>query len=118
MALYLCTGPQEQKAVNRRANPHCVLTTGTNRWKSGLDVVVEGGAIRVTEAKLLGDLAERWLAKYGGDWRFDVRDGVFYQDAGIAHVFEVRPSRDSCLRRVRVAQTRFRFDEAGRHQSA
>jgi len=118
IALYLCTGPEEQKAVNLRANPHCVLTTGTNHWKSGLDVVVEGGATRVTEVKLLGDLAERWLDKYKGDWRFDVRDGAFYHDAGIAHVFEVRPSKILAFAKGEFAQTRFRFDEAEQHQSA
>ena len=54
MALYLCTGPQEQKAVNLRANPHCVLTTGTNHWKSGLDVVVEGRATRTCLPSISG----------------------------------------------------------------
>ena len=95
--------------MNLRANPHCALTTGTNHWKSGLDVVVEGGATRVTEVRLLGDLAERWLDKYEGDWRFDVRDGAFYHDAGIAHVFEVRPSKILAFAKGEFAQTRFRF---------
>src|SRR5207244_1242434 len=43
-ALYFCTGPGEQKALNLRANDQCVLTTGDNHWKAGLDVVVEGRA--------------------------------------------------------------------------
>jgi general stress protein 26 len=112
MTLYFCTGPQEQKAVNLRTNHHCILTTGTNRWKSGLDVVVEGGATRVTDDRLLADLAERWRRKYDGDWRFDVRDGAFHHDAGVAHVFEVRPSKILAFAKGEFAQTRFRFDEA------
>src|SRR5579863_9314813 len=39
--LYFCTGSQEQKTVNLRANPGCILTTGSNEFRSGLDVVVE-----------------------------------------------------------------------------
>ena len=41
--LYFCTGAEEQKGVNLARNPQCALTTGTNLWKTGLDVVVEGG---------------------------------------------------------------------------
>src|SRR3982751_2294137 len=40
-ALYFCTGPTEQKRVNLASNSRCVLTTGNNRWKQGVDVVVE-----------------------------------------------------------------------------
>ena len=47
--LHFCTGSDEQKTRNLRSNPNCVLTTGTNRLRSGLDVVVEGAAARVTE---------------------------------------------------------------------
>ncbi len=43
-ALYFCTGPGEQKALNLRANDECALTTGESRWKAGLDIVVEGRA--------------------------------------------------------------------------
>ena len=38
-ALYFCTGPHERKARNLGQNPHCVLTTGCNTLKEGLDVV-------------------------------------------------------------------------------
>jgi len=37
--LYFCTGPHERKARNLGQNPHCVLTTGCNTLKEGLDVV-------------------------------------------------------------------------------
>ncbi len=48
-ALCFCTGAEEQKAVNLRSNPQVVLTTGCNTHDRGLDVMVEGEAVRVTE---------------------------------------------------------------------
>jgi nitroimidazol reductase NimA-like FMN-containing flavoprotein (pyridoxamine 5'-phosphate oxidase superfamily) len=55
-AIYFTTGPGEQKAVNLRANPHVVLTTGCHQWDAGLDVIVEGDAVRVTDedARVVG----------------------------------------------------------------
>jgi hypothetical protein len=38
-ALHLCAGCLEQKTTNLEANPQCILTTGTNELRSGLDVV-------------------------------------------------------------------------------
>jgi nitroimidazol reductase NimA-like FMN-containing flavoprotein (pyridoxamine 5'-phosphate oxidase superfamily) len=52
-ALHLSTGPDEQKARNLARNPHVALTTGANEWQSGLDVVIEGEAARVTDTKRL-----------------------------------------------------------------
>jgi nitroimidazol reductase NimA-like FMN-containing flavoprotein (pyridoxamine 5'-phosphate oxidase superfamily) len=47
------TGAGEQKFANLRGNPHVVLTTGCNTWDRGIDVIVEGNAVQVTdEAKL------------------------------------------------------------------
>ena len=47
-ALHFCTGEVEQKAVNLRGNQNVILMTGCNQWDGGLDVVVEGPAVRVT----------------------------------------------------------------------
>src|SRR5579875_3172313 len=44
-ALHFSTGAREQKAVNLRSNSHVLLTTGTNQWDGGLDVVAEGDAV-------------------------------------------------------------------------
>jgi hypothetical protein len=55
--LYVSTGPAEQKALNLRANPHVALTTGCNSWEHGLDVVVEGPAVQVTDDSLLARMA-------------------------------------------------------------
>ena len=47
--LHFCTGPDEQKALNLQHNRHVVLTTGCNAWDGGLDVMVEGTAVQVTD---------------------------------------------------------------------
>jgi nitroimidazol reductase NimA-like FMN-containing flavoprotein (pyridoxamine 5'-phosphate oxidase superfamily) len=109
-ALYFCTGPDEQKAHNLRANEHCALTTGNNRWNAGLDVVVEGRAVQVTDDELLRALAAMWNTKYDGDWKYDVHDGAFHHDVGVALVFEVRPRKVLSFAKGEFAQTRFRFD--------
>jgi len=72
--LHFCTGPTEQKARNLAGEPRVALTTGTNQWKQGLDVVVEGEARRVTDEQRLRALADRWRTKYHGDWDFGVED--------------------------------------------
>ncbi len=53
-----------------------------------------------------------WETKYAGDWRFDVRDGAFYDEPGMAYVFDVRPRKVLAFTKGDFAQTRFRFEEA------
>ena len=108
--LHFCTGPAEQKAINLGHNPRVALTTGSNRWNDGLDVVVEGLAIRVADDATLQRLADMWRVKYRGDWDFTVRDGAFHHDGGgAADVFAVRPDKILAFAKGRFAQTRFRF---------
>ncbi len=76
--LHFCTADTEQKAKNLRGNPHVMLTTGCNHWNEGLDVVVEGDAVRITEQDQLERLAQAWAPKWDGRWRYLVRDGCFY----------------------------------------
>jgi nitroimidazol reductase NimA-like FMN-containing flavoprotein (pyridoxamine 5'-phosphate oxidase superfamily) len=93
-AVHFCTGPQEQKAINLRGNPHVALTTGSGTWDSGLDIVVEGTAARVTDGPTLERLAAAWAAKWDGRWHFVARAGGFHhQDGGEAWVYAVRPSK-------------------------
>jgi len=92
-ALYFCTGASERKAKNLEHNPHCILTTGCNSFDTGLDIVVEGDAVRVTDAAKLTRIADLYESKYGSDWRFDVRDGGFNGASGnVALVFEIAPT--------------------------
>lgn len=94
-ALHFCTGPSEQKSLNLSANPNVALTTGTDAWNSGTDVVVEGEARQVTDAATLARLAAAWKTKWDGRWEFTPGDGAFRHadQEGVARVYAVRPSR-------------------------
>jgi general stress protein 26 len=109
-ALHFSTGPEERKARNLAENPHVVLTTGTNARRGGVDLVVEGEAVRVTDPVRLRELAEAWVAKYGEEWRFDVGEDAFRHSGGEAWVFAVRPSTVFGFAKDPYAQTRWRFD--------
>jgi hypothetical protein len=90
----------------------------------GLDLVVEGDAVRITDEKRLAELAAAWEAKYGPEWHFEVRNGAFDSataaaappsteeagDAGVALVFEVAPHTVFGFGRgKRFSQTCWRF---------
>jgi nitroimidazol reductase NimA-like FMN-containing flavoprotein (pyridoxamine 5'-phosphate oxidase superfamily) len=114
-ALYFCTGEGEQKARNLAARPEVVLATGGSALKDGLDVVVEGTAVRVAGRARLAELAAAWVAKYGEEWRFDpVDDGFVHAggsgaELGPVPVFEVAPAKVLAFRKGGTyAQTRFR----------
>ena len=107
--LYFCTGADEQKAVNMERNSRVALTTGNNRWKEGLDVVIEGTAVRIDDDSRLQVLADLWRSKYSGDWDYKVGNGVFIHGVGEALVFEVSPVKILSFVRGRFAQTRYRF---------
>ena len=93
-ALHFSTGHEEQKGVNLAGNSHVVLTTGCNSWNAGLDVVVEGDAVRVTDDAQLRRLAEAWKTKWEGAWQFEVQEGGFGNQAGgLGLVFAVRPAK-------------------------
>ena len=90
-ALWFCTGHQERKARNLVGNRECVLTVGSSA-EEGLDVVVEGEALRERDHRVLRQVADAYLEKYGPTWHFDVRDGDFHSEGGgPAAVFRVRP---------------------------
>ena len=108
-AAHFCTGPDEQKARNMARSPLCALIAGSDA-PDGLDVVIEGEAVRVTDEARLRRLADAWVAKYGEDWRFDVRDGAFAHSAGTALVFEIAPAKAFAFGKGDVySQTRWRF---------
>jgi len=94
-AAWFCTGPEERKARNLDGNAHVTMTTGGNSLSEGLDLVVEGDAVRVTDEAALARVADLYVAKYGEDWRFQVVDGAFVStdNPGPAHVFRVTPTK-------------------------
>jgi general stress protein 26 len=108
-AVYFTTGADEQKAVNLRGNPHVVLTTGCNSWDDGLDVMVEGDAVRVTDDDLLIRLADAWTSKWDGRWRFEARDGAFHHEVGSALVFAVAPAKVLAFGKGTFTHTRHTF---------
>ncbi|MGW1724653.1 pyridoxamine 5'-phosphate oxidase family protein [Streptomyces sp. NPDC002306] len=110
-ALHFCTGARERKALNLAGNPYVVLTTGTSAWAQGLDLVVEGEAVRVTDDARLRELAGAWEAKYGPVWHFEVReDGAFQAKHGPAYVFAVTPRTAFGFGKGELfSQTRWRF---------
>ena len=61
-----CTGPEEQKAQNLAHSTAVTVTTGVNTWNDGLDVVVEGNAVRVTGLDPLTRFADAIREKYHG----------------------------------------------------
>jgi hypothetical protein len=82
-----------------------------NAYADGLDVVLEGEAMRVLNREELADLAEAWVAKYGEEWRFDVAaDGFRHSsDQGVANVFRIEPRTAFAFGKDPHSQTAFRF---------
>lgn len=114
--LFFVTGLEEQKARNLARDPRCVLSTGTDEYRRGLDVVVEGRAERCTDRPVLEALAQMWRDRL--DWSYDVDDDGFRHhvdghapnpDGASLPVFGVRPDKILAFSRgERFAQTRFR----------
>ena len=109
-AIHFATGLDEQKAVNLQANAHVVLTTGRNEWDTGLDVVVEGEAIQITDDDTLARLAEAWTTKWDGRWQYEAYNGAFHHpDGGEALVFSVVPAKVLAFSKGTFGQTRHQF---------
>jgi nitroimidazol reductase NimA-like FMN-containing flavoprotein (pyridoxamine 5'-phosphate oxidase superfamily) len=109
-AAHFSTGPAEQKAVNLAHNPAVVLTTGCNTWDRGLDVMIEGRAVRVTDRATRERLAAAWATKWDGQWRYEANDeGLHHQAGGTALVFRVAPDKVLAFGKGTFSHTRHRF---------
>jgi nitroimidazol reductase NimA-like FMN-containing flavoprotein (pyridoxamine 5'-phosphate oxidase superfamily) len=110
-AIHFATGPDEQKAVNMTTNRYVTMTTGCNQWEQGLDVVVEGEAVQVTDEGLLTRLAAAWATKWDGRWHYEVHDGAFRHEDGTGPVlvFSVTPTKVLAFAKGTFGQTRHRF---------
>ena len=111
--LHFCTGPDEQKGRNLVGNPNVVITTGCNAWDDGLDVVVEGEAVRVTDRATLERLAAAWATKWDGRWTFGATEAGFSHDGddgvgGPVHVYAVRAAKVLAFGKGTFSQTRYR----------
>jgi hypothetical protein len=109
-ALHFTTGKTERKAKNLERNSQVVTTTGSNLLE-GLDVVVEGEAVPVTDEGRLQRLADAYLSKYDDLFVFHVRDNALWiegsEDPGLA--FELRPTKAFGFGKAPYSQTRWRF---------
>jgi nitroimidazol reductase NimA-like FMN-containing flavoprotein (pyridoxamine 5'-phosphate oxidase superfamily) len=95
-AIHFHTGDFEQKFANIRANPHVLLITGCNTWDQGVDVMVEGDAVQVTDETTLQRLAGAWATKWDERWQLSATTGGFRNrsmDGFVSQVFTVRPTR-------------------------
>jgi len=109
-ALHFCTGENEQKAANLRGNQSVILLTGCNRWDGGMDVVVEGRAVRVTDRSNLRRLAEAWTHKWDGRWNYEPGQEVFKGDEGESVlVFKVQPDKVFAFAKGDFSHTRHTF---------
>jgi nitroimidazol reductase NimA-like FMN-containing flavoprotein (pyridoxamine 5'-phosphate oxidase superfamily) len=108
--IYFSTGEAEQKARNLRASPRVALITGCSTWNEGLDIVVEGDAVQVTDDARLARLAQAWSAKWDGRWQYQARDGRFHHpQGGDALVYAVAPSRVLAFGKGHFTHTSYRF---------
>jgi nitroimidazol reductase NimA-like FMN-containing flavoprotein (pyridoxamine 5'-phosphate oxidase superfamily) len=108
--LHFCTGLEEQKGRNLEHNDRVAVTTGNNAWAKGLDVVVEGRAVRIGDDDELRRLAKAWEAKYGSEWHWDVAEGMFrHADGGGAGVFRIEPAKVLAFAKDPHGQTTYRF---------
>lgn len=68
--LYFSSGPGTRKAKNLAASPACAIAVSLE----GIDLVLEGEAIRVDDAKLVETVAAKFRAV---GWPVEARDGRF-----------------------------------------
>jgi nitroimidazol reductase NimA-like FMN-containing flavoprotein (pyridoxamine 5'-phosphate oxidase superfamily) len=110
-SVHFVTGKTERKARNLAGNTRVVITTGCNGW-DGLDIVVEGEAVLVTEADRLRRVVEAFTAKYDDFFGFRFADGRFLQPetADEPLVFEVRATKAfGFAKGDTFSQTRWQF---------
>lgn len=109
-AAYFATGPTERKAKNLEKNAHCVLNTGCDKLDEGLDLVVEGDAVRLTDRAKLQRVADAFTAKYPEPFQFKVKDDGFDSDGETALVFEIKAIKVLGFGKGETySQTRWRF---------
>jgi hypothetical protein len=109
-SLHFCTGETEQKATNLRHNQNVILMTGCNQWASGMDVVLEGAAVRVTDQGTLERLAEAWTHKWDGSWNYELSPEGFKSDGDEnILVFAVQPAKVFAFAKGQFSHTRHAF---------
>jgi hypothetical protein len=110
-AFSFTTSEGEQKAHNLAAAKHVIVTAGNSGW-DGMDVILEGEAVQVTDADRLGRLVDAYRAKYDDFFQFRLADGRFVAPGAIGDnlVYDVRPRKAFGFTKGETfSQTRWRF---------
>src|ERR671914_1821608 len=106
------TSSGEQKGRNLTAgNHHVIVTAGNSGW-DGMDVILEGEAVEVTDADRLGALVDAYRTKYDDWFKFRLVDGRFQAPGGIGRVlvYDVRARKAfGFTKGDTFSQTRWRF---------
>ena len=106
------TSSGEQKAHNLEAgNRHVILTAGNSGW-DGMDVILEGDAVDVTDPDRLSRLVDAWRDKYDDWFGFRLVDGKFTAPGatGPVLVYDVRARKAfGFAKGDTFSQTRWRF---------
>ena len=106
------TSSGEQKGRNLEAgNRNVIVTAGNSGW-DGMDVILEGEAVDVTDPDRLGRLVGAWREKYDDWFGFRLVDGEFAAPGAIGPVlvYDVRPRRAfGFAKGDTFSQTRWRF---------
>ena len=91
-AVHFTTGASEVKAKNLVGNRKVIVTAGCSGWE-GLDVVIEGEAVSVSDPDRLSRLATAFTEKYDDFFEMRVVDGRL-RGGGIENLaFEVRAAK-------------------------
>lgn len=92
-ALHFVSSTSARKWNNLERSSRCSISTSTD----GLDLVVEGDAVRVIDDKKLQRVASAYESKY--QWTVEIRDGAFHAEGAPTagpppfHIYEVLPSK-------------------------
>jgi general stress protein 26 len=95
-AVHFHTGETEQKYLNLQANPNVILSTGGDDWDRGIEVIVEGRAVHVTDQAVLAGLVGLWAEKWDGRWKLTAgADGKLHDadNDGGSRLFTVVPTK-------------------------
>lgn len=90
-ALHFVSSTSSRKWANLGHSSHCSISTGT----PGLDLVVEGEAVRVTDEATLRRVADASDSKYG--WPVEIREAAFHAEGAPTagpppfHIYQVQP---------------------------
>jgi nitroimidazol reductase NimA-like FMN-containing flavoprotein (pyridoxamine 5'-phosphate oxidase superfamily) len=114
-AVHFMTGEHEQKSANLALDPRVAITTGRNDWDQGLDVIVEGTAVRVSDTEALTRLAAAWARRWDGRFTMVVLDGTLRHVADgevLAHrieAFRIEPTKAYAHAKGPFGHTRYIF---------